>query len=170
MIAPNNEITTAKAPSTRPTIGIIDDDPIAATVMRARLAIQFPQCAIEIYDQPIVTPMLNVYFIDNDFNGHRLATKLLKEIRQTNPNALVVAMSSTLENDTLKALINGGCNAVYDKNQPSNCDPVFEVIGNYINVLEQLEVMQQRNRFSSIAQSLRGLLQEWNTRLGKAGL
>ena len=37
-------------------IGIIDDDPIAATVMRARLRIQFPECTITIYDKPVVEP------------------------------------------------------------------------------------------------------------------
>ena len=151
-------------------IGIIDDDPIAATVMRARLRIQFPECTITIYDKPVVEPQLDVYFVDNDFNGSRLATQLLKEIRSLNPNALVVAMSSTLENDTLQELMNGGCNAVYDKNQPGNGEPVFQVIGNYLDVLNRLRTSQTRTPFSGVVVSLRDLLYEWNQRLRRAGL
>lgn len=152
-----------------PQIGIIDDDPIAATVMRARLRIQFPECSITIYDKPVVEPHLDVYFVDNDFDGSALATELLSEIRKLNPNALVVAMSATLESDTLKALINGGCNAVYDKNQPRNGEPVFEVIGNYFDVLDRLRTAQTHSPFGRVVISLRDLLHEWNQRLRHAG-
>ena len=167
MNAPKPSQTTS--PSSQPNIGIIDDDPIAATVMRARLKIQFPNCQIRIYDQPVVDPQLDVYFVDNDFNGSALATELLGEIRALNPNALVIAMSATLGNETLQKLMNGGCNAVYDKNQPSNGEPVFEVIGNYLEVLNRLKNSPTRSPFSGVVTSLRDLLHEWNQRLRHAG-
>jgi DNA-binding NarL/FixJ family response regulator len=148
-------------------IGIIDDDPIAAGCMRTRLLQKFSQCSVTVYDEPIVTPMLDIYFVDNDFNGQRMATQLLREIRELNPNALVVAMSSTLEQSTLLALMNGGCNAVYDKNKPHECDAMFEVIENYLSVLQQLRVGHTRNPFRSVVLSLRELVHEWNNRLNK---
>jgi DNA-binding NarL/FixJ family response regulator len=151
-------------------IGIIDDDPIAAGCMRARLLQKFSPCSVTVYDEPVVTPTLDVYFVDNDFNGQRMATQLLREIRELNPNALVVAMSSTLEQPTLLALMNGGCNAVYDKNQPHDCDAVFEVIENYLSVLQRLRAGHTRNPFSGVVLSLRELLHEWNSRLSKNSL
>lgn len=157
-------------PSAQIKIGIIDDDPIAASFMAARLNLKFPESTVNSYSEPIVPPMLDVYFVDNEFNGQRMATKLLREIREMNPHALVVAMSSTLENETLQELINGGCNAVYDKNRPQDSQAIFEVIANYIQVLKQIRSSPTRRPFSGVVLSLRQLLQEWNQRLSKAGL
>ncbi len=148
-------------------IGIIDDDPIAAGCMRARLQQSFPRTSVTIYNQPVVTPTLDIYFVDNDFDGKCMATTLLHEIRELNPNALVVAMSATLEQPTLLELMNGGCNAVYDKNHPHDCGAVFEVIENYLSVLERLRASHTRNPFGGVVLSLRELLHEWNIRLSK---
>lgn len=157
-------------PSTKIKIGIIDDDPIAASFMAARLKLKFPESTVSSYAEPVVTPMLDVYFVDNDFNGQRMATTLLREIREVNPHALVVAMSSTLENETLQELMNGGCNAVYDKKRPQDGEAMFEVVGNYLQVLKQIRSNQTRRPFSGAVLSLHQLLQEWNQRLSKAGL
>ena len=150
--------------------GIIDDDPVAANCMSARLKLKYPDIAISIYSEPVVTPTLDVYFVDNNFNGQYMATKLLQEIRELNPNALVIAMSSSLNNETLQKLMNGGCNAVYDKNRPHESKAVFDVINNYLNVLNQVRGEAKRSPFGGAVQSLRELLKEWNARLSKAGV
>ncbi|MFT5825809.1 MAG: DNA-binding NarL/FixJ family response regulator, partial [Yoonia sp.] len=167
MLLKKNAPAQVRSTDHTPRIGIIDDDPIAAGSMRARLLQKFSQCSVTVYDQPIVTPMLDVYCVDNDFNGQPMATTLLREIREQNPNALVVAMSSTLEQPTLLALMNGGCNAVYDKNKPHDCDAAFEVIANYLAVLQRLREGHTRTPFSGAVLSLRELLHEWNNRLSK---
>lgn len=151
-------------------IGIIDDDPIAALSMRHRLNLKFPECTVNTYLEPIVTPMLDIYFVDNDFNGQAMATALLREIRELNPNALVVVMSSTLDNETLQKLMNGGCNAVYDKARPHDGEAVFDVIANYMQVLTQIRKSQTRNPFGRAITSLSELLKQWNQRLSNAGL
>ncbi|MGB0258145.1 MAG: hypothetical protein ACPGES_05810 [Coraliomargarita sp.] len=167
MITPN--ITPSATNIIKARVGIIDDDPIAATVMRARLRILFPECSITIYDKPVVEPHLDVYFVDNDFGGNALATELLREIRKLNPDALVVAMSATLRSHTLKDLMNGGCNAVYDKNQSNTGDPVFEVMANYLKALSQTRSTHTRTPFTETVLSVRDLLHKWNQRLRRAG-
>lgn len=170
-------MNTPKSNSSRATIsgaqiriGIIDDDPVVALYMRRRLSMKFPESTVTTYSEPIVTPTLDIYFVDNDFNGQLMATALLSEIRKLNPNALVVAMSSTLDNETLQKLMNGGCNAVYDKNHPHDGEAVFEVVANYVQVLTQVRKGQTRNPFGRAVTSLSELLKQWNQRLSKAGL
>lgn len=151
-------------------IGIIDDDPIAALYMHRRLTMNFPESNVSTYLEPDIKQELDIYFVDNDFNGHPMAATLLQEIRKLNPNALVVAMSSTLDNQTLQKLMNGGCNAVYDKTRPHEGEAVFEVVSNYMRVMEQTRKGQTCNRFSRAASSLCELLRQWNQRLSSAGL
>lgn len=151
-------------------IGIIDDDPIAANFMRARLKNNFPTTSIAVSTDPVIPPMLDVYFVDNDFGGQALATALLQEIRELYPNSLVVVMSSTLEKEMLQNLMNGGCNAVYDKNRPDQSESVFEVVRNYLQVLEQVRASHMQNSFAAAFIALRELLHEWNQRLSKVGL
>ena len=47
--------------------------PVAANCMSARLKLDI---AISIYSEPVVTPMLDVYFVDN--NGHYMATSCFR--------------------------------------------------------------------------------------------
>lgn len=151
-----------------PKIGIIDDDPIASICMSARLQTKFPKCTIDVYREPEVVPMLDAYFVDNDFNGQEMAINLLKGIRQQNPNALVIVMSSKLCNKTLKELMNGGCNAVYDKKNPQESEIVFEVLENYLQVVTSLKQSDPKKPLGGILVSIKELLHEWNARLNKA--
>ncbi|MFQ3224704.1 MAG: DNA-binding NarL/FixJ family response regulator [Lentimonas sp.] len=150
-----SEYTITNQATPIPHIGIIDSDRFAATVMRARLRMRFPGSDITIYKAPVLDRRLDVYFVDYDFHGSPRATQLLAQIRKMNPNALVVAMSSTLDNDTLKNVMDGGCDAFYDKNKPVNSEPVFEVIGNYLNVLNRPRSRQIRSPFTGTLNSFR---------------
>lgn len=151
---------------TKAEIGIIDDDPVVSTFMQALLRRQFPECNVQVIHEPKAPPLLDVYFVDNDFEGRPMATILLTEIRKTNPNAMVVAMSACLEERTLRELMNGGCNAVYDKNHPEDSDTVFEVVRNYLHTLEQVGIKRSpRLAITKTVSSIRDLLSEWNQRL-----
>ena len=144
-------------------ISIIDDDPIASAVMKTRLTNQFPNSEIKTSKEPIVMPDCDVYFVDNDFGGKSLANVLLRQIRELNPNALVVAMSSTLDQDELEALINGGCNAIYNKNRAAQSKEVFEVVENYMNALKKQA--SNRKPIRGIIHSIHDLIEQWNRRL-----
>jgi DNA-binding NarL/FixJ family response regulator len=150
-----------------PKLLIIDDDPVVTAVMKARLSNQFPACKIQTSKDPVVLPDCEIYLIDNDFNGQSLAIHLLRQIRKLNPNALVVAMSSTLNMVELERLMNGGCNAVYNKCQPQASKEVFEVISNYLNALKKQQQSNGKNRVIDVVHSLQELLAQWNKRLSQ---
>lgn len=137
MFGSNTPSTPDQNPS--PRISVIDDDRFAATVMRARLRTRFPDTTISIAQTPTIDPEDDVYFIDNDFNGHLLALKLLSKIREVNSNALVIVMSAKLDNDILKELLNSGCDAVYDKNDPRNSETAFNLVADFLSELQDRE-------------------------------
>ena len=151
----------------KPRFFIIDDDPIVSKVMEARLLAQFPHCEVTSTTQPVVAPDQHIYFVDNDFGGTKLATHLLRQIRELNPNALVIAMSSSLDLASLEELMNGGCNAIYNKSCPSQAKEVFEVIDNYTNIIKNTHSLNNGTPLRGIIHSLQALIKQWNQRLSK---
>jgi len=151
----------------RPKLCIMDDDPVFTSMLKAQLENHFSDIIIDQTNDPIVVPDYNVYCIDNDFRGKKISCDLLRHIRSYNPNALVVACSSTLDDYTLRHLMNGGCNAVYDKNSPDESQEAFSVIENYLRILEQHVTINRGKPVRTIIQSLQNLLSEWNRRLAK---
>ena len=161
----NNSQSSAAETSTSPKLCIIDDDPIFTAVLKARLQNQFPDLSIETESDPVISPGYDIYFIDNDFNGDSLISVLLRQIRELNPNALVVASSNTLDAEKLVELMNGGCNAAYEKSAPEGCAEVFSVIENYLSVLKRQLSLNNGKPLQGLVQSLQSLLREWNRRL-----
>ena len=128
---------------------IIDDDPIVSMYMRARVQNRHKEILIYTQHEPVIIPGMDIYIIDNQFDGEELAPDLVAEIRKTCPNALIIVMSATLTYDLLSSVLNNGCNGIYDKNKPKGNIDVFEMIRSYIESLEhEREVKRiQRNSF-----------------------
>ena len=148
-----------------PRMAILDDDPIVSKVMRVHLLNSFPEATVEVYNDPVVEPGFDIYFLDNDFNGRQLGLKLLRDIRRISPHALVVALSNTLDLETVTKLTNGGCNAVYNKRFPQNSDDARDVIRNYLAVLAQMRSRKNGFSMADMIHSMKRLLGEWNQRL-----
>jgi len=165
MNSPNQNTATARS-FYKARFLIVDDDQVVTSFFRAHLGCHFPKALVEVENRPWIAPGYDVYFVDNDFGGKRMATKLISEIREIEPQALVVALSATLELDTLRRLVNLGCNAVYSKRNPDLSSDAREVIANYLSVVERKHALgTRRSRFTSTVASLFDLLAEWNKRL-----
>jgi DNA-binding NarL/FixJ family response regulator len=108
----------------------------------------------------------NVYFIDNDFDGARCAGELARKIRVAHPNVLVIAFSATLDQDTLKELIHGGCDGVCDKSVPEDLPVAMNIVEEYVRALDSSgEGRKQKKGFLGAVHSIAQLLREWNSRL-----
>jgi DNA-binding NarL/FixJ family response regulator len=90
---------------------------------------------------------------------------LLRKIRQVSPNALVVALSNTLDLETMEQLMNGGCNAVYNKRFPERSADARAVIRNYLEIVSGLKAGRAPGKITDVARSLRQLVSEMNKRL-----
>ena len=154
-------------PTFTPKFYIIDDDPIVSKVMKKRILAKFPDSEVITTTEPVVAPDKHIYLVDNDFSGDRMAVHLLRQIRELNPNALVIAMSSSLDQKALEELMNGGCNAVYNKSNQAQADEIFAVIDNYVNIISNQHTLVNARPLAGILQSLQNLIQQWNKRLSK---
>jgi|GEM_PF-1315244 len=151
----------------QPKFLIMDDDTVVTSVFKAHLGAHFPWVKIHVSNQPIAEPGYDVYFIDNNFDGKHLAAILIDQIRQLEPQALIVTLSATLDLNALRQLVNLGCNAVYSKQAPIESSDARRVIGNYLGIIDrQLTDSENRNSFSDTVSSLFQLLDAWNRRLG----
>ncbi|MEX0326957.1 MAG: response regulator [Puniceicoccaceae bacterium] len=170
-----NEQTQEKAAPVRadrqgnhPRMLILDDDPIVARMMRVHLLNAFPEAEVDICLEAMVPPEYDIYFLDNDFNGRLMGLRLLRNIRQISPHALVVALSNTLDMETMEQLMNGGCNAVYNKRYPERSRDARDVIRNYLDIVKKLKSGRASGKITDVARSLKQLVSEMNKRLDQA--
>ncbi len=171
----SNTVTTDKHPpasktqqnSFQPKFLIIDDDQIVTKVFKVHLQSHYPNAIIDTSNAPLALPGYDIYFLDNDFDGLKLATSLIKEIREHSPQSLVVSMSRTHSLTSMQHLINLGCNAVYSKNDLQNATEAREVISNYIEVLSVQNTEKRERRFQTLIRSIHELMRQWNQRLAR---
>lgn len=141
---------------------IVDDDPDAIQYISYVLRREIPELELTCRLTADVSGVFDVYLLDNDFAGRRIAGQLTEEIRLVNPNALILAFSASLDLATLKGLLNAGCDAVADKSEATEQALLVELIQRYI---ESIVVSRARKpaRTGTLG-SVIELLREWNKR------
>lgn len=150
----------------RPRALLVDDDPMALEHLELVLSSRFPDLEITMRRTPDVSGPFDFYFLDNDFEGELLAGKLAREIRAANEEALVVAFSGTLDVDSLKRLINAGCDGACEKGAPASWRPILAMVEKRLGELMATH-RRQAGPFGGVrhaAGSIRDLLEEWNER------
>lgn len=145
---------------------LLDDDEYALELLQAILLERYPSLVVEKRLSPDPTGDFDLYFLDDDFEGVRLAGRLARRIRAQRPDAVILAFSASLDLGTLKELLNAGCNGVCDKKVPSDMPRMLEALDRCIEELAELRAAppdKVSGRF--ILNTLRELFQEWNRRL-----
>ena len=155
--APENLIMACK---TR--VLILDDDELALALLKMKLGVAFPDMDIETTTDPAAVGTHDIFLIDNEFDGVVLGPTLGREARRLNPEALIVAFSSTLDTVALKGLLNAGCDGACDKSDPEDFDRLVAIMRNYA------ACMRSRARgIGGVMRSMVDLLRLWNGRLDK---
>lgn len=145
---------------------LLDDDEYALELLQAILSERYPGLAVEKRLTPDPSGEFDLYFLDDDFEGVRLAGRLARRIRARHPDAVILAFSASLDIKTLKELLNAGCNGVCDKKVPTDMPRMLEALDRCVE-----EIGRRRNapplnlsgRF--LLNTFRELFQEWNKRL-----
>ena len=153
----------------RPRALLVDDDPMALEHLELLLSSRFPDLEITTRRTPDVSGEFDFYFLDNDFEGQLMAGALAREIRARSKSATVVAFSGRLDIETLKRLINAGCDGACEKGTPSSWRPILALVE------KRLEEMVHSHKraagpFGGVkhaAGSIRDLLEDWNERSGE---
>jgi DNA-binding NarL/FixJ family response regulator len=143
---------------------LIDDDIWSLRLLKGMLEQCFPDLRIETRTEPDASGSFDIYFIDNLIGERFMAEPLAREIRASNPDALVIAFSATLDRETLKSLLRAGCNGACDKTIPSDLPITMEITQRYIESILSSPAREGRG-LRGVVGSIRGLLREWNARL-----
>ena len=145
---------------------LLDDDEYALDFLQAILQERYPDLEVEKRLKPDPTGDFDLYFLDDDFDGLRLAGRLARGIRAQRPEAVILAFSASLDRPTLKELLNSGCNGVCDKKVPTDMPLMLEALSRCIE-----EVDEERRRPPDslsgryLVNTFRDLFHEWNLRL-----
>ncbi|HED65933.1 MAG TPA: response regulator [Planctomycetes bacterium] len=145
---------------------LLDDDEYAIEFLQAILLDRYPGLEIERRLEPDPTGEFDLYFLDDDFEGIRLAGRLARRIRAQRPRAVIIAFSASLDRGTLKELLNAGCSGVCDKKVPTDMPRMLESLDRAVETLEE-----ERSRppdtlsGSYLVRTFKDLFQEWNRRL-----
>ncbi|MFT5289287.1 MAG: N-acetylglucosaminyldiphosphoundecaprenol N-acetyl-beta-D-mannosaminyltransferase [Planctomycetota bacterium] len=155
-----------------PSALLVDDDDFALDHLEVILTTNFPELEITKRTEPVVSGDFDFYFLDNNFDGELVAASLAGEVREVHPEATVFAFSAALDVESLKGLINAGCDGACDKSEPSSWRPVIEHMR--LRLAELEEGHENRNRaFGGVrhaAASIQLLLQDWNERGSQSAL
>ena len=145
---------------------LLDDDPYALEFLRAILSERYPGLEIHARSEPDPTGEYDVYLLDDDFEGVRLAGKLARRIRAQRPEALILAFSASLDDRTLKDLLGAGCNGVCDKRVPGDLPEMLEALDRCMSELER-EQHRPPSDLSTryLVNTFRDLFRAWNRRL-----
>ncbi|MDB5387600.1 MAG: hypothetical protein JWM11_3246 [Planctomycetaceae bacterium] len=144
---------------------VVDDDPDASAWLAYMLNERFPDLEIVTREVPDLSGTFDLYFIDNDFHGKSLSAQLATAIRAANPLAMIVAFSARLDNQTLKLLVNAGCDGACEKSQPEDVQQMMGIVAAYLS-RRSSETQEQSSRgLMGAMYSIRNLLREWNRRL-----
>ncbi len=145
---------------------LLDDDEYALEFLQAILRERYPSLTIERRLEPDPTGDFDLYFLDDDFEGVRLAGRLARRIRAQRPQAVILAFSASLDKPTLKELLNAGCNGVCDKKVTSDLEGMLAALDRCVHAIEdqrQRHPRQITGRY--LLNTFRELFREWNRRL-----
>ncbi len=153
-------------PSNNVTALLLDDDEFALDFLQATLLDRYPGLQVEKRLAPDPTGDFDVYFLDDDFEGLRLAGRLARRIRTEHPTAVILAFSASLDEATLKELLNAGCDGVCDKKVPGDMPKLLESLDRcLLEIAEQRERPPEQASGSYLMRTFRELFSEWNHRL-----
>ncbi|MEQ1893295.1 MAG: response regulator [Planctomycetota bacterium] len=145
---------------------LLDDDPYALEFLRAILSERYPGLEIHARSEPDPTGEYDVYLLDDDFEGVRLAGKLARRIRAQRPEALILAFSASLDDRTLKDLLGAGCNGVCDKRVPSDLPEMLAALDRCMTELEREQHRPPSDLNTRyLVNTFRDLFRAWNRRL-----
>lgn len=150
----------------KPRILIVDDDQDASEFLVFRLREAVPDVHIETRSEPDVSGGFDIYLLDNDFGGERHAGQLARRIRRVQRDALVIAFSAYLDAESLKQLINAGCDGACEKHEPVEVDQLMEVVRSFVaSWTSNNKPQRSRKGLVETILSITELLREWNRRL-----
>lgn len=104
---------------------LLEDDPDAAAYCQGIVHSHFPAASVEVRARPFVgahegEPVTDwsLCIFDDDFQGVKYATRIAAQLRATQPQCHLIAISGCYTDLKRQALLGLGCHSVCDKSDP----------------------------------------------------
>lgn len=147
-------------------IQIIDDDFWCAEAIKALVVDIDPGIVFEYSENPTPVHGCDIYIIDNEFGNRDHAEQLVREVRMSNPDSMIMVCSGTMDRIRYKELINAGCDVAVEKGNARDRETMMVAIGRYV-----LASQSSRRKLSMVhvIKDIRSIISNWNTRLESMG-
>jgi DNA-binding NarL/FixJ family response regulator len=155
---------TMNKPAAAARLAVLDDDPVACEILRARIRAACPDVDVVILGEPVVVPGFDIYVIDNSFGGIRQGSRLAEAIATVAPQAALFILSSFLEVALLKRALGSTCRGAFEKGNPSDISSLVAAISEY--VADPARIVAKRAQSRGMIADIAALIGEWNARLG----
>ena len=151
----------------KPSVLVLDDDPLLLKMISMKIQRRLPPLDVATTERPFAVCSYDIYILDNDFRGRTLAADLAEAIVEQQPDSLVLALSGTLDTQTLKRLINCGCAGAFDKGQPAEIDAMIDHIQARLSGENPGDDAARNHRggVGGTARAISTLIRDWNRRL-----
>lgn len=141
---------------------IMDDDPNAIAFMKWFLEEHFPWVRVASGTEADVVRGFDMYFIDNNFNGKARAVEIVKALRETEKDAMIIAYSATMDAKTFKALLNAGCNGAAEKGNASDMAIMGRMTREFIEKKSAEAAEKKSHGFRGTIESMAEMIGKWN--------
>ena len=141
---------------------VLDDDPDSIAFMKWFMDENFPWVRVATGTEAIPAKGFDIYYIDNNFHGKARAVQIVREIRETDDNAMIIAYSATMDSATYKSLMNAGCNGAVEKGNSKDMAVMGRMTREYIQKRNAMDEADKPQGLRAVVQSMAELINQWN--------
>lgn len=141
---------------------IMDDDPDAIAFMKWFMEEHFPWVRVATGTEADAVKGFDMYFVDNNFHGKARAVEIVRALRETEKDAMIIAYSATMDAITFKALMNAGCNGAAEKGCSTDMAVMGRMIRAYIDQKNQEATKKNSQGFRGTIESMAEMIGKWN--------
>lgn len=141
---------------------IMDDDPDAIAFMKWFMEEHFPWVRVASGTEADAVKGFDMYFIDNNFHGKARAVEIVKALRETEKDAMIIAYSATMDAKTFKALMNAGCNGAAEKGSASDMAVIGRMTKEFIENKTAEASEKKSHGFRGTIESMADMIGKWN--------
>ncbi|MEM1331417.1 MAG: response regulator [Planctomycetota bacterium] len=143
-------------------IQIIDDDYWCGEAIVARLMNVASKAKYDIKSIPTPDDGFDIYIVDNEFEDGDHGVRLVRRIRDRNPDATIVMCTATKERVDPETAMNAGCNAMIAKASTQGREELVRIVERHIRARARAS---DGRSFLAALNDIKIILAAWNTRM-----
>lgn len=143
-------------------IQIIDDDHWCSEAIIATLIDLDDSITFDLKYMPDFDDGRDIYIVDNEFPDGDHGLRLVRRIRDTNPQATIILCSATDQRLSPREMLNAGCNAMIRKGSAKERTRLTEMVRREVAMRSRTA---SDRRISAVFADIKSILSIWNHRM-----